>query len=280
MKKGIISVISMIIVLVFILVAFFSPWWSGEMKSSFGFGETDYHQDMYLTKTVIDGTSMGQPIEQSINHDDFKNLPPMNPEADTSWAEDLSATFNNTQYLTIGLIITSILALIGILGCVAGKVNRLRKVGVTFGIITFILAIFIACYFAISLNNILVEQGFTANLFGESQVYDMGFWSSINTDEFTSSSGPGFAWYLIILAGITSLISSVVVLKTSVASKTPEFGRVVPTKEKKSKEIITIMKNVKCPSCGKVIWVKGIANTRKTVICPECRTKGICQFPR
>lgn len=92
--------------------------------------------------------------------------------------------------------------------------------------------------------------------------------------------GPGVAWYLMILAGITSLISSVGVLKTSVVSKTPEFGRVVTTKEKKSKEIITIMKNVKCPSCGKLIWVKGIANTSKTVICPECHTKVFCQFPR
>ena len=267
MKKGIISVISIIIGLVFVLMAVSCSWYNAEVNA-----EYRLHNDFYLTEIVMDSTMIGE--KQSISYDEFKNL------ADTSWAEDLFATFNNTQYLTIGLIITSILALIGVLGCVAGKVNRLRKVGVTFGIITFILAIFIACYFAISLNNILVEQGFTANLFGESQVYDMGFWSSINTDEFTSSSGPGFAWYLIILAGITSLISSVVVLKTSVASKTPEFGRVVPTKEKKSKEIITIMKNVKCPSCGKVIWVKGIANTRKTVICPECRTKGICQFPR
>jgi len=273
MKKGIVSVISIIIGLVFVLMAVFCSWYNAEVNA-----EYRLHNDFYLTEIVTDSTMIGE--KQSISYDEFKNLPPMDPGADTSWAEDLSATFNNTQYLTIGLIITSILALIGVLGYVARKVNRLRKVGVTFGIITFILAIFIACYFAISLNNILAEQEFTANLFGESQVYDMGFWSSINTDEFTASSGPGFAWYLIILAGITSLISSVVVLKTSVVSKIPEFGRVVPTKEKKSKEIITIMKNVKCPSCGKFIWVKGIANTRKTVICPECHTKVFCQFPR
>jgi len=280
MEKGIISVISMIIGLVLILVAFFGPWWSGELKSSFGFGETDYHQDMYLTKTVIDGTSMGQPIEQSINHDDFKNLPPMDPGADTSWAEDLSATFNNTQYLTIGLIITSILALIGILGFVLGKANMMRKIGIIFGIVTFILAIIVVFYFAISFNNVFAEQGFPVNIQGETQVYDMGFWFSINTNEIAISFGPGFAWYLIILAGITSLISSIGVLKTSVVSKAPKVARVVPTKENKSKEIITIMKNVKCPSCGKAILVKGIANTRNEVICPECHTKVFCQFPR
>ena len=218
-KKGILSIIYMIVVLVFILVAFFSPWYSSEISS-----EIDHqHNDFYLTKIVTDSKAMG---EQSINYDEFENLLPMESGADTSWVEDFSATFKNTQYLTIGLIITSILALIGVLGCIAGKVNRLRKVGVAFGIITFILAIFIACYFAISLNNTLAEQGFPVNIQGETQVYDMGFWSSINTDEFTISSGPGFAWYLMIVAGIIAALTSVVIYKTS------SFVQIVPIEEK------------------------------------------------
>ncbi len=141
MKKGIVPIISMIIGLVFILVAVFCSWYNSDVNA-----EYRVHNDFYLTEIVMDSTMIGE--KQLISYDEFKNLPPMDPGADTSWAEDLYATFNNTQYLTIGLIITSILALIGVLGCVAGKVNRLRKVGVTFGIITFILAIFIACYFA------------------------------------------------------------------------------------------------------------------------------------
>lgn len=271
MKKGIISVISMIIVLVFILVAFFSPWWSGEQKysfDSFGFGETDYHQDMYLTKTVIDGTEMGQPIEQSINHDDLKNLPPM-LGADTSFAEDLIAPFNNTQYLTIGLIITSILALIGILGFVLGKANMMRKIGIIFGIVTFILAIIVVFYFAISLNNVVAEQGFPVTIQGETQVYDTGFWFSINTNEIAISFGPGIAWYLMILAGITSLISSVAIYKTS------SFVQIVPIEEKKQEKIT---KTIKCPSCGEIKEVQGAIGEQITIICPKCNTKGVFQF--
>jgi len=265
MKKGIVPIISMIIGLVFILVAVFSSWYNADINA-----EHRVHNDFYLNEIVMDSTMFGE--KQSISYDEIKNLPPMDPGADTSWTEDLSATFNNTQYLIIGLIIIFILALIGILGCIAGKVNKLRKVVVAFGIIAFILAIFIACYFAISMNNILGEQGFTANFFGESQVYDIGFWFSINTDEFTASGSPGFAWYLIILAGITPLISSILVLKT------PEFVRVVPTEEKKQKEINTIMKHIKCPSCGEIKEVQGVLGERIEITCSKCNQNGFVQF--
>ena len=40
----------------------------------------------------------------------------------------------------------------------------------------------------------------------------------------------------------------------------------------------TIIKTIKCPSCGETTQVQGGIGTRVTVICPKCNTKGVFQF--
>jgi len=280
MKKGLTSLIGIVVGLVFILVAFFGPWWSADIGVSMpGMGDSDMHEDLYLTKGEITSNFMGQTISQSIDYADVGNLPQY---GGAQVALDIFSIFTNSYYLVIGVIIMAILSLIGVLMFIfeLGKANLMRIIGVVFGIIAFILILVVICYFTIGFHTVVAENGFPFTTMGETTTYDAGFWININTDDFHISGGPAYAWYLMIIAGITSLISSVGVLKTSVVSKAPEFVRVVPTEEKKPKKIITIMKNVKCPSCGKLIWVKGIANTSKTVICPECHTKVFCRFPR
>lgn len=253
-KKGIVSVICMTVGLVFILVAFFSPWYSIEIKSSIG-GESNVYQDFYLTKIEMHDTFAGVPIRESMDYDviqeglELTQGLPVPEEVNIGFkeVEQGLAMFDTTRYLTIGILITSILALIGILGFVLGKANEMRKIGIIFGIVTFILAIIVVCYFAIGVT-----------------LYGGGLWNTMEQYGTTASSSPGYAWYLMIIAGITSLISSVVIYKTP-----------VPTEEKQREKII---KTIKCPSCGETQEVQGVLGERVEVTCKKCNGKGVFHF--
>jgi len=165
MKKGIIALIGMIVALVFILVAFFGPWYSGTQAGATA--------DFYLTKVTASGVTIeySSPLLTGL---------------------DIKSTFDNTMYLTIGALVTAILALIGILGFVFnfGKPNMMRMLGFIFGIITFVLALVATLYFMTALP-------------GKIPTYT-AFWNK--------DLGPGFAWYLMLAAAIIALIASIAML--------------------------------------------------------------------
>lgn len=110
---------------------------------------------------------------------------------------DAKGIFDNTMYMTVIALIFAIIALIGILGVVFnfGNINTMSKVGGIFGILTFILAIVAPLYFMTSA--FLESYG------------DVGFWSEYG--------GPGYAWYLMIIAAIIAMISSVPLFKKKAA---------------------------------------------------------------
>lgn len=193
MKKGIIALIGMIVALVFVLVAFFGPWYTMNVKSSVSGAEMDYNVGMYLTKMEMKGNVMGQDSSMSISYADAKSQ-----AVAAGVNTDSFKIIDYTMYLTIGAIITAILALIGILGFVFnfGNANKMRMLGVIFGIIAFILAIAAPLYF--------MTTSFTQG--------NYGFWFSQTITGVDISGGPGFAWYLMIVAAIIALIASIAML--------------------------------------------------------------------
>jgi len=110
---------------------------------------------------------------------------------------DAKSVINNTYYMSILAVIFAILALIGILGVTFnfGPANLMSKLGGIFGILTFIFAIIAVFYFMSAL------PGATPGM--------DGFW--------VEGAGPGYAWYLMLIAGIIGLIASIPTFKKQVA---------------------------------------------------------------
>jgi len=59
----------------------------------------------------------------------------------------------------------------------------------------------------------------------EDTLPDIGFWWSTNVNGAQLSAGPGFAWYLMIIAGIIVLISAILLYKYRV----PQIQKVLQT---------------------------------------------------
>lgn len=282
-KKGVISIIFMTMGVIFILLAFFSPWYCTQMESSVG-GETTASYDSYLTKAVMHGKFQGNPIYQSLSYSDIMNI--YDNIEDTPGFEEYKeeyeklkqtySIFDNTRYLTISLIITSILSLIGILGFIVRKANKMRKIGIIFGIITFILVIIVVFYFTISINNKSEDQNFSSyiqglpdNTQGDIQTFGGDFWGSINILGTNMSWGPGIAWYLMIIAGIFGILSSVNTYKTS------SYEQNVSMDENQHEEIT---KTIRCPICNETMVVRGNIGDTVTITCSNCYSKGFYKF--
>lgn len=113
---------------------------------------------------------------------------------------DAKGIFDNTMYMTIIALIFAIIAIIGILGAAFnfGNPNTMGKIGGIFGILTFLLAIIAPLYFMTSGLLDSLESGM-----------EIGFWNELG--------GPGYAWYLMIIAAIIALISSIPMFKKQAA---------------------------------------------------------------
>lgn len=190
MKREVYALISMIIVLILILISFFTPWYSS--RSSF-LGNNVASSDIYL-----DRTTMG---DYSISHGEREG------------AEYVTATL----VITIIALITSILTLVGILGIHQkfGNVKKMRLIGISFGIVTFILVITAIFYFMMGTINVIQTA--------KDMYYDTGqiplggsnpyFWMNLNVEGMEISAGPGIAWYLMIVAGLIALVSTALLVR-------------------------------------------------------------------
>ena len=190
MKKGMIALIGMIVALVFIIVALIGPWYSVGLKYPEAMGGKKETVDFSLTRAK--GEMLGIPIDES-----YDNSPGMD--------EDTKTVFANSMYITIIALVICILALIGILGFVFGfgKSGTMKKLGGIFGILTFILVIIAVFYFMTALPVKTIGGG-VAN--------DIGFWYSKSEAGTEASMGPGYAWYLMLVAAMIALIASIAML--------------------------------------------------------------------
>jgi hypothetical protein len=193
MKKGIIALIGMIVALVFIIVALVGPWYSVGIKYS-GANE---NVDFSLTRAK--GTMLGIPVDEGYDSEGMD--------------ETAKNVFNYSMYITIFTLIICILALIGILGFVFGfgKPDTMKKLGLVFGILTFVLALVAVLYFMTALP---------VKTLGGGVVDDIGFWYSKSQSGAEISMGPGFSWYLMIAAAIIALIASIAMLLKKSAPET------------------------------------------------------------
>jgi len=110
MKKGIIALISMVITLVFIIVALVGTWYGMSTKLE-GVGTMDFENEVSATLTSITGPDPETNEEVTKSNADWRKQYEANGE-DTGIFDVL----DNTFYITIFTVIIAILAVIGILG--------------------------------------------------------------------------------------------------------------------------------------------------------------------
>ena len=125
------------------------------------------------------------------------------------------------MYLTIITFIIAVLAIIGIFGFSysLGKSNIMLKIGMISGVITFIFTIITVLYFMIESVNQMQEARSSYFLISgaEDTLPEIGFWWNTNINGANISAGPGYSWYLMIIAGIIVLISSIILYKNKKA---------------------------------------------------------------
>ena len=192
MQKGIIACGGMVVGLVLLVMALFGPWYTISGSGSGVLG-TDYTVNMYLTQMEAQGTVMGQTISYSVRYADAAE----NAQNQGINTESF-AVINNAMYLTVAACIMAVVSIIAIVVFLLekGKRNMLRYLGGSTGMLTCILSIVPAVYFMMT--------GFTSA--------NTGFWYSQEAMGFTSSGGPGYAWYLMIAVAVITGVSAVTVL--------------------------------------------------------------------
>ena len=118
----------------------------------------------------------------------------------TGFSFDISLTseVNNYLYLAILALIFSIIAIIGTLGIAMnfGSFDTMKKISGSCGILTFIFAILTPIYFLVD----FASQPFASMV---------GFWNAFG--------GPGYAWYLMIIAAIIALLTAIMTFKEKTA---------------------------------------------------------------
>jgi len=204
MDKKIVGLVGIVITLVLILVAFFMPWYSYSMKgeSSLPGGSLDMNYNFYLTKAETKGSFYGEEIDITGNYSN-------------SSLSSLKSVFDNTMYLNIIALIFSVIALVGFLGFSFnfGNPETMKKIGVIFGFLTLIFALIAPIYFMNGYGD-LVEESYSAYISagGLESEFDFGFWFSYSEGGSEMSMGPGIAWYIMFIAGIIALISSIMLI--------------------------------------------------------------------
>lgn len=200
MKKGIIALICMILTLVFIIVALVGPWYSMSSESDGVEGYSNFGLTSSETKGVEGEAKTTSYSDQKKDYEDENMDIP-----------DIYGVFDTTFYITIVALIIALVSLIFILGTTFGFGNfkTMKMFGLIFSILALIFCLIAPIYFMTS---------FPGAMWDGSPV-EYGFWDEMEFLGVKASLGPGFAWYLMIVAFITSLIAVIVIFMDKPAPK-------------------------------------------------------------
>jgi len=252
--RNIATLIISVIVIFLIISTFFFSWYCISIGMSMFFFfpiSVDADMNFHLTEINIESSSMMNDSESvSVSYSEMEEDI---KEEDKEEVGNLISLFRNMSIFVIVLLIFSIIAFIGIL-CTTfnfGNKKTMKKIGISFGILTFIIGIFTAGYFIYAWDSDVIQNGLpnseddsetvTINLFdteeGEEKLNNIGFWDSksismnfpdsnesntsfitfegdsdIDLFSFDFSFKPGLAWHIILLVSILSLLSTIILL--------------------------------------------------------------------
>lgn len=203
MKKNIIGMVFTILALVFIAIGLVGSWYNAHMEISMTMFELESNADIYLTR--LEGTStMGGNVQtQSLSIDEAREQYKA-AGMDTGFFD----TIGNALILTILALIFAIMALI--FSILSVKIPKLQKIGGILAILLFIFALIAPILFMTGFSGYLDEQAAIAEASSpSSNIGDIGFWYSKSMEGLDMSMGPGYAWYLMIIAAVFGLIAAI-----------------------------------------------------------------------
>ena len=223
MKKNLTALIIAIVILVLTLISFFGVWYGSHFSVIIGSSMNSYDNINFLTEgeVVVKNLFTGKSTSSTYSYNDIENF--VDYQDIPGFVPSIFDIYNNTFYIMIIFVLISVFALICYLLLFApiGNTNLILKVGGGLSLFIFIVSIFTICYFAIHytiLQNESVES--IENLIGGSGLKGLlGFWSDLYyTEPITNislsyNSSPGYAWYLMVLNSILSIIGFAVVMK-------------------------------------------------------------------
>ena len=201
MNKNIVSTIFTILALVFIIIALFGVWYSGNQKISLSGFEIENGFDIHLNS--IEGRVVNDGGDLETQSESISELREQYKEAgmDTGFLDVIDTTFIIT---IIGLVFAILAFIFAALSFFKPKIQKIAGI---LSILLFVFALIAPIYFMIGYSDYLDEQ--IESWGTSSEISDLGFWYSKSVSGGEISMGPGYAWYLILIGAVFGLIAAI-----------------------------------------------------------------------
>jgi hypothetical protein len=243
-KKSIFGIISLMVIIILITIALGGTWWTIERKwMSAGEQQESIGNWKLLKGEVIEKSSSGT-FKNVVNHDVIRN---------NHGYDDTVKVYDITLCLMIASLVFAIISLVTL---IVRSVKRVaHKIVAIFLIITTIFTAVTPIYFATALPNAIVKD--TRDMQGSSPIDS--FMGSKDVEGIGTSWGPGYAWYLTIVAFVFVLTTVIVTLLEKKISVLPQQSALISPIQAQCPYCQTTFQitptkkpfKVKCPSCGK-----------------------------
>jgi hypothetical protein len=204
MRKGIAACAGMIGGLVLLIAGFLGPWYGIHATGILG---AEYHTHLFLTRMELQAE--GQDIFVSLSYAEAKtNAENMNMNVESF------TTIETGLYLSLLAMVTAILTIFFMAAYVLekGGPTIMKFSGGGFAFLTFLFTLFPALYF---MNTEFVKNS-------------GGFWFNLSILGMTITGGPGYAWYLMIVVAVLSLICAVVLFMIKISPADASKEKIAP----------------------------------------------------
>lgn len=186
-KKTLVGLVLSLIVVVLLGVALVGPWYSMKMEGTVMDVEMEVKADATLTEMKAEG--MGVTTTKKWSDEDAP--------------ENQAKLYTNVYYIAIVTLVIAIISLICLILSGIGKLG-IKIAGIKIGaillLITMIFAIVAPVYFAVAVPGAMHE---------DSATWDKGFMGSEEEAGMKTTWGPGYGWYLAIVAFVLALIGMI-----------------------------------------------------------------------
>ncbi|UCD91931.1 MAG: hypothetical protein JSV43_06775 [Methanobacteriota archaeon] len=197
-----------LIAFVLVVICLFGPWFSVHMSGSMMGINIDADAGYGLGGITVDMNYMGMDASVYMSYS----------EVSSTGGDDMIGVFTITQFFVIPALIFTLLFFIFAIAVGLGKMGN--GIAVVLGVLGIIFTLMAFIYFAAAIPSTLAQQTTVPGVTGSFSM--TGFWGSdtLNLDlgmgmgsiNMDVSWGPGYAWYLMIVAFAMILIATIMMI--------------------------------------------------------------------
>lgn len=207
------SIFFAVIVIVILFISLLGPWYNMSMRYDGGSLSQDSTMDFYLDKMTSSSNFDGKHTSETKTYKDIKDeIKNVNSSYAPGYLYDYYDGMSKIGSITIFLIIITIIITILIILLIAvsfiNKNSIIRHLCGILCIITFVLILFTVFNFMFSWTD-AQQKPFSMLTDSTLSSEEIGFWYSKELSGISFRLGPGYAWYIMIIAGIFILLSGI-----------------------------------------------------------------------